>query len=141
MYEAYYSYPVNDGMTITPLVFVKENATAGQDDTTGRPAGSSNRHTGGHAADVALYVGAGASRRRLRTDREADLPFIQAYFEAARKQGVTGFGAGNEYMGNDMFHLDNAAKYGQGTVAVWGGYAKRRVTAPQWLQTFGKKLA
>ena len=35
MYEAYYAYPVNDGMTITPLVFVKENATAGQDDTTG----------------------------------------------------------------------------------------------------------
>jgi len=35
MYEAYYSYPVNDGMTITPLVFVKENATAGSDDTTG----------------------------------------------------------------------------------------------------------
>ena len=35
MYEAYYSYPLNDGMTITPLVFVKENATAGQDDTTG----------------------------------------------------------------------------------------------------------
>jgi len=25
MYEAYYSYPVNDGMTITPLIFVKEN--------------------------------------------------------------------------------------------------------------------
>ena len=24
-YEAYYSYPVNDGMTITPLIFVKEN--------------------------------------------------------------------------------------------------------------------
>ena len=35
MYEAYYAYPVNDGMTITPLVFVKENATAGQDNTTG----------------------------------------------------------------------------------------------------------
>ena len=35
MYEAYYAYPVNDGMTITPLVFVKENATVGQDDTTG----------------------------------------------------------------------------------------------------------
>ena len=34
-YEAYYEYPVNDGMTITPLVFVKENSTAGQDDTTG----------------------------------------------------------------------------------------------------------
>jgi len=35
MYEAYYSYPLNDGMTITPLVFVKENATAGVDDETG----------------------------------------------------------------------------------------------------------
>ena len=35
MYEAYYEYPVNDGMTITPLVFVKEVADAGKDDTTG----------------------------------------------------------------------------------------------------------
>ena len=35
MYEAYYEYPVNDGMTITPLIFVKEVAAAGQDDTTG----------------------------------------------------------------------------------------------------------
>ena len=34
-YEAYYEYPVNDGMTITPLVFVKEVAAAGKDDTTG----------------------------------------------------------------------------------------------------------
>jgi len=35
MYEVYYEYPVNDGMTITPLVFVKEVAAAGKDDTTG----------------------------------------------------------------------------------------------------------
>jgi hypothetical protein len=35
MYEAYYSYPVNDGMTITPLVFLKEQATAGTPDQTG----------------------------------------------------------------------------------------------------------
>ena len=35
MYEAYYSYPINDGMTITPLVFVKENSTSGVDDETG----------------------------------------------------------------------------------------------------------
>jgi len=34
-YEAYYSYPVNDGMTITPLIFTKENSTADKDDTTG----------------------------------------------------------------------------------------------------------
>jgi len=35
MYEAYYSYPVNDSMTITPVVYVKESATSGQDDATG----------------------------------------------------------------------------------------------------------
>jgi len=34
-YEAYYSYDINDGMTITPLIFTKENHTAGKDDTTG----------------------------------------------------------------------------------------------------------
>ena len=35
MYEVYYDYPVNDGVTITPLLFIQENATAGSDDTTG----------------------------------------------------------------------------------------------------------
>jgi len=35
MYEVYYSYPVNDGMTITPLVYIKEQATAGTPDQTG----------------------------------------------------------------------------------------------------------
>ena len=35
MYEAYYSYPVNDGMTITPVVYTKESNVSGQDDATG----------------------------------------------------------------------------------------------------------
>ena len=35
MYEAYYSYPINDGMTVTPLVFIKEHSTNGVDDETG----------------------------------------------------------------------------------------------------------
>ena len=35
MYEAYYAYPINDGMTITPLVYVKDVSTANTDDTTG----------------------------------------------------------------------------------------------------------
>ena len=35
MYEAYYSYPINDGMTITPIVYVREKATAGTPDQTG----------------------------------------------------------------------------------------------------------
>ena len=35
MYEVYYSYPVNDSMSITPVIYVKETNTAGQDDATG----------------------------------------------------------------------------------------------------------
>ena len=35
MYEAYYSYPINDGMTITPLVFIKENSSTAVQDETG----------------------------------------------------------------------------------------------------------
>ena len=35
MYEAYYSYPLYDGVTITPLVFIKENSEAGTPDQTG----------------------------------------------------------------------------------------------------------
>jgi hypothetical protein len=31
MYEAFYSYPINDGMTITPVVYIKE--TSGTDTT------------------------------------------------------------------------------------------------------------
>jgi len=33
-YEAYYSYPVNDSMTVTPLVFTRD-AAGNLDDTTG----------------------------------------------------------------------------------------------------------
>jgi hypothetical protein len=34
MYEAFYSYPINDGLTLTPLIFIEEKA-AGTDDLTG----------------------------------------------------------------------------------------------------------
>ena len=34
-YEAYYSYDINDGMTITPLIFTRDNSTTDRDDTTG----------------------------------------------------------------------------------------------------------
>ena len=35
MYEAYYSYAVNDGMTVTPLIYVKENSLGGTPDEGG----------------------------------------------------------------------------------------------------------
>ena len=33
--EAFYEYPVNDGMTVTGLVYIKDVSTTGKDDTTG----------------------------------------------------------------------------------------------------------
>ncbi len=33
MYEAFYSYDVNDGMTVTPLIYVKENSGTTDDET------------------------------------------------------------------------------------------------------------
>ena len=35
MYEVFYSYPLNDGMTITPAFFVREIAGVGTEDETG----------------------------------------------------------------------------------------------------------
>ena len=35
MYEAFYSYALNDGMTVTPLVYLKENALGGTPDEGG----------------------------------------------------------------------------------------------------------
>ena len=35
MYEAYYSYAVNDGMTVTPLIYTKEADGATDFDETG----------------------------------------------------------------------------------------------------------
>ena len=35
MYEAFYSYPVNDGMTITPLIYSKEKTSSTDEDETG----------------------------------------------------------------------------------------------------------
>ena len=35
MYEAYYSYDINDGMSITPLIYIKEFSSDGVDDETG----------------------------------------------------------------------------------------------------------
>ena len=35
MYEAYYSYPVNDGMTVTPLIYSKEATSSTDEEETG----------------------------------------------------------------------------------------------------------
>tara|TARA_B100001094_G_scaffold301596_1_gene328038 strand:+ start:2562 stop:5258 length:2697 start_codon:yes stop_codon:yes gene_type:complete len=112
----------------------------------GQPAiGTSNKRTGstrhdnGRAADVNLFTGTGANRRKLSLKNPADVPMIQNYLQTAKKYGATGFGAGNGYMGDDGFHIDNVPNRG----GVWGGpfdpvrKTYTRDGAPAWLRTLG----
>ena len=71
-------------------------------------------------------------------DNPADVPLIQSYLASAKKYGATGIGAGNGYMGNDGFHIDNAfpnrpAYWGGQFDSVAGTYTS--AGAPPWLRT------
>ncbi len=116
---------------------VNVNVTSGgqpEKGSGGRRTGST-RHDNGHAADVQLTTSTG---RVLDLNNPQDLPIIQNFIKSAKKNGATGFGAGNGYMGDNTFHIDNASLYGQGKAGYWGGpldggtYRSRN--APQWLK-------
>ena len=82
-----------------------------------------------------------SSGRNLSLNNPADVPLIQNFIREAKRAGATGIGAGNGYMGNNGFHIDNAAKYGQANpnATYWGGLEDngtfRAKNAPQWLRT------
>ena len=97
----------------------------------------STRHDNGRAADVRLKD---ASGRILTLDNPADVPMIQNYLQTAKKYGATGFGAGNNYMGNNGFHIDNVP----GKAGSWGGEfdpirkTYTHANAPSWVQQLGR---
>lgn len=90
--------------------------------TSSRRVGST-RHDHGNAADVTFRD---ASGRMLDWNTPADIPTLQAIVQRARASGVTGFGAGNDYMGAGRMHI------GFGNPGVWGA-GGRGVNAPEWL--------
>ena len=100
----------------------------------GRRTGST-RHDNGHAADVQLALSNG---RILSLNNPADVPIIQNFIRETKRFGATGIGAGNGYMGDNTFHIDNASLYGQGSAGYWGGHydngTYRARNAPQWLK-------
>lgn len=100
----------------------------------GRRTGST-RHDNGHAADVQLALSNG---RILSLNNPADVPIIQNFIAQTKRFGATGIGAGNGYMGDNTFHIDNASLYGQGSAGYWGGHfdngTYRARNAPKWLK-------
>lgn len=89
----------------------------------GGPRTGSTRHDNGLAADVDFYQGG----RRLNWNNPQDLPILQDVIRQARARGVTGIGAGDDYMGPGRFHI------GFGTPSVWGA-GGRSENAPDWLR-------
>jgi hypothetical protein len=82
----------------------------------------STRHDHGNAADVDFYKGG----RKLDWNNPSDIPVLQEIVRTAKARGVTGIGAGDDYMGPGRFHV------GFGTPAVWGAGGKS-ANAPSWL--------
>lgn len=83
----------------------------------------SPRHDDGNAADVRFYK----DGRMLNWANPSDVPIFQEIVSRASGRGLTGFGAGDGYMGEGTMHL------GYGNKAVWGAGGKGS-NAPAWLR-------
>lgn len=83
----------------------------------------SHRHDEGGAGDIMFERGG----RVLEFTNPEDLPYIQKWIAQAKAQGLTGFGAGENYMGSKTIHA------GGGSEAIWGPGGTGK-TAPEWLR-------
>lgn len=83
----------------------------------------SPRHNGGMAGDVDFYMGG----RKLDWNNPADVPIFQEIVRRGKEKGLTGFGAGDDYMGAGRMHI------GFGKAGVWGANGKG-ANAPAWLR-------
>ncbi len=83
----------------------------------------STRHNHGMSADVDFYK----DGRKLDWNNPQDLPTLQQIVSTAKSRGVTGIGAGDDYMGPGRFHV------GFGAPAIWGAGGSS-ANAPDWLR-------
>jgi len=88
----------------------------------GQPRVGSVRHDAGGAADVFFYK----DGRRLDWANPEDQPIFSEIVSRGRERGLTGFGAGPDYMQPGSMHI------GFGAPAVWGAGGKGE-NAPDWL--------
>ena len=125
--------PINErlisALSFLPELGVEMKVVSGGQDAKGqgnRRTGS-ERHDHGNAADVDFYMGG----RRLDWNNPDDAPIFSEIVKRARASGVTGIGAGDDYMGAGRMHV------GFGPEAVWGAGGKGE-NAPDWLrQAYG----
>lgn len=82
----------------------------------------STRHDLGHAADIRLKRG----DEVLDFTNPEHLEVFQEFVRRGKGAGLTGFGAGKDYMGSNAIHV------GFGNAGVWGAKG-RAANAPKWL--------
>jgi hypothetical protein len=83
----------------------------------------SHRHDDGNAADVFFD----RNGKRLSWTNPDDIATFQDIVRRGKAAGITGFGAGDDYMQPGSMHI------GFGSPAVWGAGGKGR-NAPDWLR-------
>ena len=113
-----------DAMSFLPQMGITMDVISGGQEAAGEGGArkGSVRHDHGMAADVDFYK----DGRKLDWNNPADLPLLTQIVQTAKSQGVTGIGAGDDYMGAGRFHV------GFGNPAVWGK-GGQSANAPAWL--------
>lgn len=122
--------PIDDrlvqAMSFLPDMGIEMHVVSGGQD--GKGEGSrrtgSTRHDHGGAADADFYM----NGRKLDWNNPADQPIFAQIVSRARQNGVTGIGAGDDYMGAGRMHV------GFGAESAWGADGKSE-NAPEWLRT------
>lgn len=100
----------------------------------GGPRTGSQRHDGGHAADVYLVVG---GRKLVNT---TDRARMEAFITACVKYGIRGVGHSDPYMGPSNIHVDPYGAWGSkpASLLVWG-QGGRYATRLSWVEAAAKR--
>lgn len=112
-----------EAMSFLPSMGVSMKVHSGGQDSSGPNRVGSTRHDHGNAGDVDFYQ----NGRKLDWNKASDLPILSNIVAQAKANGVTGIGAGDDYMGAGRFHI------GFGNPGVWGAGGSSK-NAPSWLR-------
>lgn len=112
-------------MSFLPELGVTMHVISGGQEAAGEGGArtGSTRHDHGNAADVDFY----RNGKKIDWNNPDDMPIIREIVTRARANGITGIGAGDDYMGPGRFHV------GFGAEAVWGANGSSANT-PDWLR-------
>jgi hypothetical protein len=116
-----------EALSFLPELGIGMEVFSGGQPSSGPNRVGSHRHDDGGAGDVFFTKGG----RRLDWRNPEDVPVYQDIVRRARERGVTGVGAGEDYMQPGSVHI------GFGPEAAWGAGGSSK-NAPAWLrEAFG----